>query len=50
MGAQLNTAESPALLEPHRIKPEFRDVVVTLNVNMWGFVTVTRIEEEPIRP
>ena len=37
-------------LQPTRVKPELRDVIVTLDVNMWGFVPIPSIEEETIWP
>lgn len=49
----LNTAnfrprKTTATLQPTRVKPELRDVIVTLDVNMWGFIPIPRIEEETI--
>lgn len=35
-------------LQPTRVKPELRDVIITLNVNMWRFILIPRIEEKTI--
>ncbi len=37
-------AKSATMLKPHRFKPEFCSVVVTLHVNVRWLVTVTSIE------
>ena len=38
-------AKSAASLQPDRIKPKFRNVVVTLDVHVHGFVAVRRVKE-----
>ena len=35
-------------LDLNRIKPEFRNLVVTLHMNMHALVSVGGVEEEPI--
>ena len=37
-------------LQPTRIKPELRDVIVTLDVNMRGFIPIPSIEEKTVWP
>jgi hypothetical protein len=42
-------AKSPAPLQSDGIEPEFRGVILTLDVNMGWFIAITGIEEEPVR-
>jgi hypothetical protein len=44
-----SSAETPAVLKPDRIKPEFGLILVALNVNVRRLITVTRIKEESVR-
>ena len=49
----LNTAylyprKSGAPLQTDWIKPEFRNVIVTLHMDMWWFHTISRIEKETV--
>lgn len=37
------------VLQPDRIEPELRDIVIALDVDMTRFIAVTSIKEEPIR-
>jgi hypothetical protein len=47
---QFHAPEPSARMKAKRVKPELGDIVVTLPVNVWRFVAVTRIEKEPIWP
>ena len=42
-------AKSPASLEPNWIKPEFRYLIITLDMHVLRLIAITRIEKEPIR-
>ena len=42
--------EATTTLQPTWIKPELREVIVTFDVNMWGFIPIPGIEEETIWP
>ena len=46
----LRRGKSTAALQPNRTKPIFRNFVVSLRMDMHGFVSVGRVEKEPIRP
>jgi hypothetical protein len=42
------SAKSAALLQSDGIKPKFRELILSLNVNMWWFLPVASIEKETI--
>lgn len=45
----LDARKTTAALQPNGIKPELRNAVVSLHMNVLWFVAVTRIEEESVR-
>lgn len=42
--------ESTTPLQTDRIKPKLRNFGLTFDVNMWRFIAVTCVEEEPVGP
>jgi hypothetical protein len=38
-----------ASLQPDRVEPELRDLVLTLDVNMLRFVSIAGVEEQSVR-
>ena len=42
-------AEAPALLQPHRVQPEFSDLIVALDVYMSWLIAVPSVEKEAVR-
>jgi len=46
---QFLPAESPTPLKHHRVQPKLGSAIIPLNVNMWWFIPITRVEEKPIR-
>jgi hypothetical protein len=46
---QFSPSKSSAFLQPDRRKPKFRHLIISLDVHMRRFITITRIEEESIR-
>jgi hypothetical protein len=48
--AKLCPIESSAASEPHGVEPELGNALVPLDVDMRRFVTIARIEEEPVWP
>jgi hypothetical protein len=46
--ANLVAAESPALLESDRIKPELGSSIITFNVNVRRLVALTGVKEKPV--
>jgi len=43
-------ARKPATaLQPNWIEPELRDSIIPLDMDVWRFVTVSRVKEEAIR-
>ena len=48
--ANFCSGKATTTLEPTRVKPELRYVIVALDVNMWGFIPIPRIEKETIWP
>src|SRR5438105_857729 len=42
--------ESPMALQPNWIKPEFRLIVIALNVDVRRLAAITRVKEKPVRP
>jgi hypothetical protein len=45
----LDSPKSTAPLEPDRVKPELRHVVVTLHMDVGWFMSVASVEQEPVR-
>jgi hypothetical protein len=45
----LHPAEPRTPLQPHGIEPELGPVVLALNVDVWRFITIAGVEEEPVR-
>jgi hypothetical protein len=48
--SELRWSESPARLEADGVEPVLRNIVVSFDVNAYRFTTITRIEEEAVRP
>jgi len=46
---QLRPGEPRTVLQPYRIEPELGPVVPTLNVDVWRFITISGVEEKPVR-
>lgn len=46
---ELRSSKATASLQPDRIEPELRDLVLTLDVNMLRFVAIARVEEQSVR-
>jgi len=46
----LSGSKSPTYLQSDRVKPKLSDVFITLHMNMLGFIPITRVEKESIRP
>jgi len=44
----LISVETPAILKPDGVKPEFGLIIVTLNVNVRRLVSIARVKEESI--
>ena len=42
------STKSSTTLQPDRVKPEFGNFVITLNMDMLRFVPITCIKEKPI--
>jgi len=47
--AKFGTAKAPTPLKTYWIKPEFRDVLISLNMHMGWFAAITGIKEKTIR-
>ncbi len=47
--SDLSSAKPATAAKSDRIKPEFRDLVMAFNVNVWRFISITRVEEESVR-
>lgn len=41
--------ETAAAMQAYRLEPEFRDIVIPLNMNVRRFALIARIKEEPVR-
>jgi hypothetical protein len=43
-----HTVKSPAVLQPDWVKPELGNLIITLNMNMLMFISITSVEEKSI--
>jgi hypothetical protein len=46
--SDLGSTEATAALKPDRIKPELRNLVITFNMYVWGFIPIPCVEEESV--
>jgi hypothetical protein len=46
--ADFRTGESTTPLQANRLKPEFCDFIITLNVNVWRLIAISCIKEETV--
>jgi hypothetical protein len=46
--ADFRTGKSATSLQPDRVKPEFCDLIFTLNMTMWWLIPITCVKEESI--
>jgi len=46
--SQFKAIEPSAGVQADRVYPEFGNAVITLDMNVWGFVAISRIKEEAI--
>jgi hypothetical protein len=44
----LDSRESTAALQPHRIQPEFCDIIITLDVYVRRLISIASVKEESI--
>jgi hypothetical protein len=47
---EFNTTKPAALLQPHRVEPEFRVAPVALDMDVRRLIAVARVKEKTIRP
>jgi len=46
---EFTATKTAAALQSHRIEPELGNSIIAFNVDMFWFVAITGVEEEPIR-
>ena len=48
--SKLGARKSSVALQSDRIKPELRQLVIMLNMNMWRLITISCIKKETVWP